>query len=80
MLARQRKELKAYEEEQSFIQRYMPPFFAILNVRRLLAFMGFSEEQVVQMYRTVRAKAKVYSSMHRHYFEEDDTMLCIEKG
>lgn len=81
-LAQQRKELKAYEEERSFIQRFMPPFFALLNVRRLLAFMGFSDEQVAQMYRTgnaVRAKAKVYSSMYRRYFEEDDTMLCIEK-
>ncbi|WP_234983439.1 hypothetical protein [Porphyromonas cangingivalis] len=60
----------------------MPPFFALLNVRRLLAFMGFSDEQVTQMYRTgnaVRAKAKVYSSMYRRYFEEEDTMLCIEK-
>ena len=81
-LAQQRKELKAYEEERSFIQRFMPPFFALLNVRKVLAFMGFSDEQVAQMYRTgnsVRAKAKVYSSMYRHYFEEDDTMLCIEK-
>ena len=28
---------------------------------------------------SVRAKAKVYPSMYRHYFEEDDTMLCIKK-
>ena len=81
-LEQRQKELKAYEEERSFIQRYMPPFFALLNIRRLLAFMGFSDEQVAQMYRTgnsVRAKAKVYSSMYRRYFEEDDTMLSIEK-
>ncbi|KGN85647.1 MobV family relaxase [Porphyromonas gulae] len=81
-LEQRQKELKAYEEDRSFIQRFMPPFFALLNVRRLLAFMGFSDEQVAQMYRTgeaVRAKAKVYSSMYRRYFEEDDTMLCIEK-
>lgn len=60
----------------------MPSLFALLNVRRLLAFMGFSGEQITQMYRTgnaVRAKAKVYSSMYRRYFKEDDTMLCIEK-
>ncbi|MDY3852041.1 MAG: hypothetical protein SO013_04005 [Prevotella sp.] len=27
-LEQQQKELKAYEEERSFIQRFMPPFFA----------------------------------------------------
>lgn len=80
-LSQRQKELKAYEEERSFIQRYMPPFFALLNVRRVLAFMGFSDEKITQMYRTgeaVRAKAKVYSSMYKRYFEEDDTMMCIE--
>ena len=45
------------------------PILALLNVRRVLAFMGFSDEQVAQMYGTgnsVRAKGKVFSSMYRH--------------
>ncbi len=58
----------------------MPSLFALLNVRRLLAFMGFSGEQITQMYRTgnaVRAKAKVYSSMYRRYFKEDDNLAVL---
>ncbi|MCI6153829.1 MAG: hypothetical protein PUI84_06285 [Bacteroidales bacterium] len=60
----------------------MPLFFALLNVRRVLGFMGFSDEQITQMYRTgnaVRAKAKVFSALYKRYFEEDGAMLRIEK-
>lgn len=81
-LEQRQKELKAYEEERSFIQRYMPPFFALLNIRRLLAFMGLSDEQIARMYRTgesVQAKAKVFSALYKRYFEEEGTMLRIEK-
>lgn len=82
VLAQKQKELKAYEEERSWIQRYLPSSFALLNVRRCLSFMGFSDEQIAGMARTgeaVRAKAKVYSSMYKRYFEEDDATLRIEK-
>jgi mobilization protein bmpH len=34
-LAQQRKELKAYEEERSFIQRFLSALFALLNVREV---------------------------------------------
>lgn len=60
----------------------MPPFFALLNVRRLLAFMGLSDEQIARMYRTgesVQAKAKVFSALYKRYFEEEGAMLRIEK-
>ena len=59
----------------------MPLFLILLNVRRLLTFMGFSDDQITQMYRTgntMQAKAKIYLSMYRRYFEEDGTMLSIE--
>ena len=59
----------------------MPLFLILLNVRRLLTFMGFSDDQITQMYRTgntMQAKAKIYLSMYRRYFEEDGTMHCIE--
>jgi len=59
----------------------MPLFLILLNVRWLLTFMGFSDDQITQMYRTgntMQAKAKIYLSMYRRYFEEDGTMLCIE--
>lgn len=76
------RELKAYEEERSFIQRFLSPLFALLNVRRSLAYMGFSDEQIARMYRTgesVQAKAKVFSALYKRYFEEDGAMLRIEK-
>ena len=59
----------------------MPLFLILLNVRRLLTFMGFSDDQITQMYRTgntMQAKAKSYLSMYRRYLEEDGTMHCVE--
>lgn len=81
-LAQQRKELKAYEEERNWIQRYLPSAFSLLNVRRVLVAMGFSDERIAQMTKTgetVLSKAKVYSSLYRRFFEEEDSKLCIRK-
>ena len=78
----QHKELKAYEEERSWIQRFLPSAFSLLNVRRVLVAMGFSDERIAQMAKTgetVLSKAKVYSSLYKRFFEEEDSELCIRK-
>lgn len=81
-LAQQHKDLKAYKEERSWIQRFLPSAFSLLNVRRVLVTMGFSDERIAQMAKTgeiVLSKAKVYSSLYKRFFEEEDSALCIKK-
>lgn len=64
-LAQERKELKAYEEERSFIQRFLSPLFALLNVRRNLSYMGFPDEQIPECIGQAKAcKPKRKSSLH----------------
>ena len=44
--------------------------------------MGLLNKQIARIAQTgevVRDKTKVYSSMYKRYFEENDTMVCIEK-
>lgn len=81
-LAQQRKELKAYEEERGFIQRFFNKFFLLLNIRLRLRYMGFSDDAVVQMHRdkkTLQGTAKAFSALYQREFSEEHSSVSIQE-
>lgn len=81
-LAEQGRVIKAYEEERSWVQRYLGSVFALLNIRRQLRFMGFTDEKIAEMYRTEkpeRATARAYSSLYKREFTEVDCDIRITR-
>lgn len=74
--------IKAYEEERSWVQRYLGSVFALLNIRRQLRFMGFTDEKIAEMYRTEkpeRGTARTYSILHKRVFTEEDCDIRITR-
>lgn len=79
-IAEQQKEIKTYEEERSFIQRFFHSFYLLLNIRLLLRKMGIDDDTFVRMHQkqvAVCSTADVYSGMYRRTFTEENAELCI---
>ena len=79
-IAEQQKEIKVYEEERSFIQRFFHSFYLLLNIRLLLRKMGIDDDTFVRMHQkqvAVRCPADVYSGMYKRNFTEENAEMRI---
>ena len=79
-IAEQQKEIKVYEEERSFIQRFFHSFYLLLNIRLLLRKMGIDDDTFVRMHQkevAVRSTADVYSEMYKRNFTEENAEMRI---
>lgn len=79
-IAEQQKEIKIYEEERSFIQRFFHSFYLLLNIRLLLRKMGIDDDTFVRMHQkqvSVRSTADVYSGMYKRNFTEENAEMRI---
>lgn len=79
-IAEQQKEIKIYEEERSFIQRFFHSFYLLLNIRLLLRKMGIDDDTFVRMHQkqvSVRSTANVYSGMYKRNFTEENAEMRI---
>lgn len=57
-------------------------FYQLLNIRLILRKMGFSDDRIVEMYRTEtpqRGTAKAYSGLYKREFTEEDSEIRIVK-
>ena len=79
-IAELQKEIKVYEEERSFIQRFFHSFYLLLNTRLLLRKMGIDDDTFVRMHQkqvAVRCPADVYSGMYKRNFTEENAEMRI---
>mgnify|MGYP000875494889 FL=1 len=79
-IAEQQKEIKVYEEERSFIQRFFHSFYLLLNIRLLLRKMGIDDDTFVRMHQkqvAVLCPADVYSGMYKRNFTEENAEMRI---
>lgn len=79
-ISEQQREIKVYEEEQSFIKRFFHSFYLLLNIRLMLRKMGFDDDTVVKMHQkqvAVRGMATAYSGMYKRNFTEENAELRI---
>ena len=79
-IAGQQKEIKAYEEERSFIRCFFHSFYLLLNIRLLLRKMGIDDDTFVRMHQkqvAVHSTADVYSGMYKRNFTEENAEMRI---
>ena len=79
-IAEQQKEIKVYEVERNFIQRFFHSFYLLLNICLLLRKMGIDDDTFVRMHQkqvAVRSTADVYSGMYKRNFTEENAELRI---
>ena len=79
-IAEQQKEIKVYEEERSFIQRFFHSFYLLLNIRLLLRKMGIDDDTFVRMHQkqvALLCPADVYSGMYKRNFTEENAEMRI---
>ena len=81
-IAQQLRELEIYREERSWIERFFAGFYRLMNIRLMLRKMGFYDDTIVRMHRSEnpeRGTARVYSSMYRREFTQEDSLMRITK-
>ena len=81
-IAELKETVQVYEEERNWIKRFFSGFYQLLNIRLILRKMGFSDDRIVEMYRTEtpqRGTAKAYSGLYKREFTEEDSEIRIVK-
>lgn len=81
-LAEQGRIIKTYEEERGFIKRFFHALYLLLNIRLMLCKMGIDDDTIADMYQrqeAVRGTAKVYSSLYKREFTEENSTMSIER-